>query len=77
MKVIKNDKIMKLVSCSYRIEFEDHFYTVKYKYEAGWYVDGVYVTPMVEGLGTKMYEMAVNVLQVWLNANHIANGKKD
>jgi hypothetical protein len=58
----------KLYWCSYRMSLNDTYYTVKYVYGGGWYVDEHFVTPMVEGLGAAMYEMAVNVLQIWLNA---------
>lgn len=62
---------IELISCAYRLTFNDHYYTVRYEYGTGislpgWYVDGVYVCPFNLSLGTKMYEMAVNVLRVWL-----------
>lgn len=59
---------VKLYSINYRLAVHDTYYTVKYVPGSGWFVDGMFSTPMVEGLGTKMYEMAVNVLTIWVNS---------
>jgi len=64
-------KKIELVSVRYRMVHNDTFYTVSYEYgngisRPGWHVDNRFVTPFDHSLGTKMWEMAVNVLRVWL-----------